>query len=293
MVNRTFCFAWILIVSSAIGAPAAGPQGSPRDPWQAAVPDQVGMDSAWLTKARDYALTGGGSGMIVRHDRVVMQWGDQQQTYDLKSSTKAIGVTAAGLALMDGKFLRACTSRPRGSTRPSASRPRAHGRWKDSQIIPSYFIDAVRTVPYEVRNLPVVKPDEYGNASDHYGLLWWNNADGTMKDVPRDAYWSWGLYDSLILVIPSLDIVAARAGKSLSTTRDAHYSPIEPFLTAIAMSVQVPSRWPGAPYPPSEVIQAVEWSPPDAVLRKADGSDNWPSSYKPRLYPCHESSRSL
>ena len=34
------------------------------------------------------------------------------------------------------------------------------------------------------------------------------------QDVPDDAYWSWGLYDSLIVVIPSLDIVVARARES-------------------------------------------------------------------------------
>jgi hypothetical protein len=62
------------------------------------------MDSSLLTKARDCALTGGGSGMITRHGKVILWWGDQKQTYDLKSSTKAIGVTAVGLALMDGKF---------------------------------------------------------------------------------------------------------------------------------------------------------------------------------------------
>jgi CubicO group peptidase (beta-lactamase class C family) len=370
----------------------------PGERWHAAAPDAVGMDSALLAKARDYAMSGGGSGMIVRRGRVVMQWGDPQQTYDLKSSTKAIGVTAVGLALMDGKFqslhkpaskhhptfgaspeghladdrlekitlfhLAAQTAgfdKPGGYTellfepgtkwsysdggpnwlaecvtlaygrdlqdlmfervfspigigredlrwRANAYRPREiegvarrefgsgvfanvdamarigylylrGGRWNDSQIIPSWFVDAVRTVSYGMRGLAVVKPEEYGNASDHYGLLWWNNADGSMKDVPRDAYWSWGLYDSLILVIPSLDIVVARAGKSLSRSDGAHYAPIEPFFTAISASVQDRGRWPGAPYPPSDVIRTVEWSLAETVIRQADGSDNWPITW--------------
>ena len=38
------------------------------------------------------------------------------------------------------------------------------------QIIPSWFVDAARTVPRGVRGLPVLKPEDYGNASDHYGL---------------------------------------------------------------------------------------------------------------------------
>ena len=390
----------ILLLAFVGVSPAAGGQDAnvwPGDQWQAAAPDAVGMDSTLLAKARDWTLTGGGSGVIVRHGRVVMQWGDQQQTYDLKSSTKAIGVTALGLALMDGKFRslhepvskhHATFETPRGSSsddrwervtlfhlaaqtagfdkpggytellfepgttwsysdggpnwlaecvtlaygqdvqelmfervfsrigigredlrwRANAYRPREiggvarrefgsgifanvdamarigylylrGGRWNDRQIIPSHFVDAVRTVPYGVRGLPVVKPDEYGNAAQHYGLLWWNNADGTMKGVPRDAYWSWGLYDSLILVIPSLDIVAARAGKSLSRTPGAHYAPIEPFFTAIAVSVQDRGRWPGAPYPPSELIQTVEWAPSETVIRQADGSDNWPITW--------------
>ena len=76
----------------------------PNGQWETAPPEQVGMDSSLLTKARDSALTGGGSGMITRHGKVVLRWGDQKQIYDLKSSTKAIGGTAVGLALMDGKF---------------------------------------------------------------------------------------------------------------------------------------------------------------------------------------------
>jgi CubicO group peptidase (beta-lactamase class C family) len=57
-----------------------------------------------LLKARDYALTGGGSGVIIRQGRLVLEWGDPAQLYDLKSSSKSIGVTALGLALKDGKL---------------------------------------------------------------------------------------------------------------------------------------------------------------------------------------------
>src|SRR5262249_54455474 len=62
----------------------------------------------------------------------------------------------------------------------------------------------------------------------------WNNADGTLKDVPRDAYWSWGLYDSLIVVIPSLDIVATRAGQSWKRESAGHYDVLRPFVGPIA-----------------------------------------------------------
>jgi CubicO group peptidase (beta-lactamase class C family) len=88
----------------------------------------------------------------------------------------------------------------------------------------------------------VVRRESYFDASNHYGLLWWNNADGTMKNVPRGTYWSWGLYDSLIVVMPSLDIVAARAGKSLNKKRNSAYDSIEPFIEPIALSVTEKQR---------------------------------------------------
>jgi CubicO group peptidase (beta-lactamase class C family) len=329
----------------------------PGASWERATPEQVGMDADLLRKARDYALTGGGSGCITRHGRLVMQWGDQKRRYDLKSSTKAIGVTAVGLALKDGEFkslhepakkyhpsigvppesntatgwldnitlfhlatqtagfdksggytellfepgtkwsysdggpnwLAECVTfayrqdlhtlmfervfGPIGigkedlTWRLNAYRPKEidgiarrefgsgihanvdamarigylylrQGRWRDEQIIPAYFVDMARTVPEAVGGLPVVRKESYFNASEHYGLLWWNNADGTMAKVPQDTYWSWGLYDSLIVVIPSLDIVATRAGKSLNKARNSDYKAIEPLIEPIVLSLK-------------------------------------------------------
>ena len=90
-----------------------------------------------------------------------------------------------------------------------------NGKWQGKQLLTKEYIDLVRQSPMEIRSLPVHNIEDFTKtACNHYGLLWWNNNDGTLKKVPRDTYWSWGLYDSLIVVIPSLDIVAARAGKS-------------------------------------------------------------------------------
>ena len=90
-------------------------------------------------------------------------------------------------------------------------------------MLPEEFVD-LATSPFPGGDrLPEFNADHeaktewsnrYGDASAHYGLLWWNNADRTLARVPADAYWSWGLYDSLIVVIPSLDVVVARAGGS-------------------------------------------------------------------------------
>jgi CubicO group peptidase (beta-lactamase class C family) len=115
------------------------------------------------------------------------------------------------------------------------------GMWDGRRILPAGFVRQAATTVPAVVGLPEVEPNRYGNASDHYGLLWWNNADGTLEGVPRDAFWSWGLYDSLIVVMPSLDLVVARAGQSWERPSDGHYDPLRPFLGPIAASVKGPA----------------------------------------------------
>ena len=180
------------------------------------------------------------------------------------------------------------------------------GRWKDQQLISAAFIDLARTTVKEVVDLPEHPAavsggrqwsNQYGNASTHYGLLWWNNADGTLKEVPKDAYWSWSLYDSLIVVIPSLDIVVSRAGKSWKRDpKGQHYDVLKPFLEPIVASVRHagdPSAAPRsagnepapqaanekAPYPPSRSITSIEWASKESIIRLANGSDNWPVTW--------------
>ncbi|MHB8898934.1 MAG: hypothetical protein ACYC6Y_09330, partial [Thermoguttaceae bacterium] len=112
------------------------------------------------------------------------------------------------------------------------------GRWKDKEILPREFVKMAGQPIKSVAGLPEWGPDGHGNASDHYGLLWWNNADGDLDAVPRDAYWAWGLYDSLVVVIPSLDLVIVRGGeggKSWPRPEDpfGHYDVLKPFLEPI------------------------------------------------------------
>jgi CubicO group peptidase (beta-lactamase class C family) len=357
-MNKTSLIVCLLVLAYSPATGQGDPGGVwPGSSWERSTPGQVGMDATVLRRARDFALTGAGSGCVARGGRLIMQWGDQKKRYDLKSTTKAIGVTAVALALKDGKFkslqdpakkyhpgfgilpesnaqtgwldkitlfhlatqtagfdknggytklmfapgtkwsysdggpnwLAECVTLAYGQDiqelmfervfdpigigrddltwRGNAYRPKEidgvkrrefgsginanvnamarigylylrRGRWRDEQIIPASFVDMARTVPEPVGGLPIVKSESYFNASEHYGLLWWNNADGTMANVPRDTYWSWGLYDSLIVVMPSLDIVAARAGKSLNKARNSSYAAIEPFIEPIVLSVR-------------------------------------------------------
>ena len=364
--------------------------------WQYAPPQTVGMNPAALTQARQYALTGAGSGYIIRRGKLVMAWGDEKQRYDLKSTTKSIGITALGLALADNRialddqaskyhptlglppqtnartgwidqitilhlatqtagfekpggfgkilfqpgtkwlysdagpnWLAECLTliyqkdlndlmfhrifAPIGITpkdltwRRNAYRdPQIQGimrrefgagihanvdamarigllylnkgRWDGKQLIPESFVDMARATVPGIAGLPTApESQDMGTPSSHYGLLWWNNADGAIKDVPTDTYWSWGLYDSLIVVMPTLDIVVARAGKSWPRKPgDAHYAVLEPFLQPIAAAVADAKQ---PPYPPSPVIENIVWAPIDTIIRKAHGSDNWPITW--------------
>ena len=83
-------------------------------------------------------------------------------------------------------------------------------------------------------------PAEFPDAPRHYGLLWWTNADGTMPGVPRDAFWAWGASDTFILAVPSLDLVAARAGdrgQGWARAWSGRYPVLEPFFTPLAQAV--------------------------------------------------------
>ncbi|MCA9147115.1 MAG: serine hydrolase [Planctomycetaceae bacterium] len=427
-------YALLVTASMMVASIASAEDAWPMPTWESVAPQKVGLDGHQLEKARDYALTGGGSGYITRSGKLVMVWGDPKQRYDLKSTTKSFGATALGIAILDGKIrltdkvtqhhpsfgtppdinsktgwideisILHLASQTAGFEKPGGYEklifepgtkwaysdggpnwlaecvtlaykqdvdrlmfdrvftplgiqrtdlvwrnnsyrdknidgiPRRefgsgisanvdamarfgllylrNGTWSGKQILPADFVKQAGTTVPTVVGLPEVDPKNYGNASDHYGLLWWNNADGTLKDVPLDAYWTWGLYDSLIVVIPSLDIVVARAGQSWKREWAGHYDVLQPFLEPIVAAAQVgrvsnlPLQTPhlfvtappqqddllerkptkkrslsneneaaGPPYPPSPVIANIEWAPPETIVRKARGGDNWPLTW--------------
>ena len=163
------------------------------------------------------------------------------------------------------------------------------GEWNGKRILSEEFVkQATSTIP-SVVGLPEAEGDSHGNASDHYGLLWWNNADGSLDNVPRDAYWTWGLYDSLIVVIPSLEIVVSRAGQSWKRESDGHYDVLQPFLGPIVAAAgkstvqnfqnDKSGEAVAAPYSMSPVISGIDWAPAAAIIRRARGGDNWPITW--------------
>ena len=353
------------------------------------------MSSDKLIEARDYAMRVEGSGFITRSGKLVLSWGDEAKLYDLKSTSKSIGFTAMGLAILDGKLRlsgRAADCHPQFGLPPEQNQqsswrvqikllhlathtagfekpggytklfyapgtrwaysdggpnwlaecitlayrtdvqellfervfthlgigrddlrwrtnqyrnPRIDGierrefgsgvhanvnamarigylylrggEWNGKQLLPRGFVRQVARPPAFLSNVANVDEERYPNAPSHYGLLWWNNADGTLADVPRDAFWSWGLHDSLIVVIPSLDIVISRAGQGWRDGWGAGYARLAPFLNPIVAAVAGPAGEP--PYPRSPVITGIKWAAPESIVRRAEGSDNWPLTW--------------
>jgi CubicO group peptidase (beta-lactamase class C family) len=56
----------------------------------------------------------------------------------------------------------------------------------------------------------------------HGGIGWWSNNSGKYPGVPKDAYWGSGAGHQVVLVIPSLKLIAVRNGGSLGEAMEHH-----------------------------------------------------------------------
>jgi hypothetical protein len=56
--------------------------------------------------------------------------------------------------------------------------------------------------------------------------------------VPRDAFWAWGLGEAIILVVPSLRLVVARAGAAWQRAWTADYAVVAEFFRRVVAAVQ-------------------------------------------------------
>jgi CubicO group peptidase (beta-lactamase class C family) len=119
----------------------------------------------------------------------------------------------------------------------------------------------------------------------HGGIGWWTNTEGRYAKVPRDAFWAAGAGHQILLVVPSLRLVALRNGATLAPTARGpaeSHEPVrkllfEPLVDAILG--EGPSAAGAAPYPPSKLITRLEWAPKETIVRQAKGSDNWPMTW--------------
>jgi CubicO group peptidase (beta-lactamase class C family) len=86
------------------------------------------------------------------------------------------------------------------------------GVWNSQRVLSEAFVLQAHTPLPENAGLTLADPTNFPGALTNYGVLWWTNQSGQMQGVPTDTYWAWGLGESLIVVIPSLDLVIARNG---------------------------------------------------------------------------------
>ena len=75
------------------------------------------------------------------------------------------------------------------------------GDWEGRRLLGR---DAIRQITADART------------PGHGAMGWWSNTDGTYSRVPRDAFWGSGAGHQIVVVIPSLKLIAVRNGEMLA-----------------------------------------------------------------------------
>jgi CubicO group peptidase (beta-lactamase class C family) len=121
---------------------------------------------------------------------------------------------------------------------------------------------------------------QHGGMPGHSGLGWWVNRapDGTRlwKSAPEDAFGGAGAGHQFLLVVPGLDLIVVRNGQRLDPTLPFDEG-LDRYVVAPVVRAITADR--KAPYPPSPVIREIRWAPQESIVRKARGSDTWPTTW--------------
>ena len=115
------------------------------------------------------------------------------------------------------------------------------GVWVNQSLLSNAIVELAHQSRAESAATVNADPTHFPGATTNYGVLWWTNATGQMSGVPRDAYWAWGLHETFIIVVPSLDLLIVRAGDHAWHPQKEDWNPdyavLEPFLTPIVQSI--------------------------------------------------------
>jgi CubicO group peptidase (beta-lactamase class C family) len=115
------------------------------------------------------------------------------------------------------------------------------GVWGNTQILSNSIVARAHAPSPEISSLPIELPAQFPGATANYGVLWWTNNNHQLPNVPTDAYWAWGLHETLIIVVPSLDLVIARAGARGwhpgNEVWNGDYAVLDQFITPIVTSI--------------------------------------------------------
>jgi len=140
------------------------------------------------------------------------------------------------------------------------------GNWEGAQLIAKSAVEQI-----------TADAGTPGNGA----IGWWSNNDASSERLPKDAFWGAGAGHQVLLVVPSLRLIAVRNGESLSsaTNFDAALRKyfFHPLMKAVNHSAAANAG--SAPYPPSPMIKGITWSPKETIIRRASGSDNWPLTW--------------
>jgi hypothetical protein len=146
------------------------------------------------------------------------------------------------------------------------------GRWHEKELVRQRWAETMTR--YAGMPAPARKEGSRAPAS---GLCWWVNHDGVWAGVPRDAFAGAGAGHQLLLVVPSLKLVAVRNGEALATGDDAFWTAAYREVFDPLMKTLSASETP--PYPPSAVIRSIVFAPESTIRRDAVESDNWPITW--------------
>jgi CubicO group peptidase (beta-lactamase class C family) len=158
------------------------------------------------------------------------------------------------------------------------------GRWGDRQLVKAETIQRLLTVD---KSTPV--PARSDGPVPIPVLGWYSNADGVWKNAPRDTIVGAGAGLQCLIVIPSRKLVAVRFG-DMPSQKLSFWAAFEQQLLnpLMAACVETPPA-DKAPYPRSSSIRELKWAPLESVLKRAEGSDNWPMTWgdDDRLYTAY------
>jgi len=145
------------------------------------------------------------------------------------------------------------------------------GNWNGKQLIDTVWVE--RIVENAGTPLP---PRDAKNPSPSCGLAWYNNFDGVWSRAPRDLFLGAGAGNQTLIVIPSLDIVIVRNGEDMydpGKGEGFNFGVVKYLINPLMEAFKEP------PYPLSRKITEVNFAPDSTIIRKADGSDNWPVTW--------------
>lgn len=145
------------------------------------------------------------------------------------------------------------------------------GYWEGKQILDPFLVDLVTAwggMPVPARTQLDPNPGS--------GLCWYTNFDGVWQYAPRDLFAGSGAGNQTLVVIPGLDIIIVRNGQNMYDPGkgEGHFYGVEKFLINQIIDAIIEP-----PYPQSAAISGVRFSPAEEIVRKAEGSDNWPVAW--------------